>query len=97
MPERFSFFKPSKKVKKFKSGPSFAQRYGKHWPALRLKILTRDNWQCCLCGRLLQGAYEGQVDHKIRKSQGGSDSEDNLWSLCLRCHGRKSYEERKSS
>lgn len=94
MPERFGYFKP-KKARKFRAGPSFSKKYGKHWPALRLKILLRDNWQCRLCSRLCQLPGEAQVDHRVRKGLGGDDSESNLWTLCSRCHGKKSRMEQE--
>lgn len=92
MPKRFETFRP-RRPRKARFGPSFSQKYGKQWPALRLKILTRDNWQCRLCGRLCQDAGEAQVDHRVRKGLGGDDSETNLWTLCIRCHGKKSRSE----
>lgn len=73
--------------------PSPKIDYGKHWPAIRKRILTRDNWQCQRCGRVLGSRYEAQVDHVVAKRDGGDDSESNLQSLCLSCHGRKSRQE----
>lgn len=93
MVERFEFFRPKKGLKKRPIGPSFRQKYGPHWEALRRKILIRDNWQCQICGRVCQDKFEAQVDHKVRKGLQGDDSEANLWVLCSLCHGRKSRRE----
>jgi 5-methylcytosine-specific restriction protein A len=90
MPQRMKFHKR-------KSGKKPPRKqvlsYGPHWKNLRKKILTRDNWQCQKCGRICQDRWEAQVDHIVAKRDGGSDSEENLETLCLTCHGRKSREE----
>ena len=64
---------------------------------LRLIVLERDGWQCCLCGmtNAVHKATYGEsitVDHK----QGGgryAEQKDhrleNMWTLCLKCHGSK--------
>lgn len=49
---------------------------------LRKRILKRDKRICQICGKI--GA--GQVHHLIPKSKGGPDSEDNLVTLCGKCH-----------
>jgi len=50
---------------------------------LRMKILERDGWRCQQCGRRSQL----EVHHTYRRSRGGSDSQDNLITLCRTCHG----------
>ena len=49
-------------------------------------ILRRDNYTCQKCGRYAIV----EVDHKIPFSLGGSDANDNLWTLCERCNRGKS-------
>jgi 5-methylcytosine-specific restriction endonuclease McrA len=49
---------------------------------LMKRVLERDGWRCQNCG-LLENL---QVHHKIRRSQLGNDSLDNLVTLCAHCH-----------
>jgi len=55
----------------------------------RFYILKRDNYKCQLCGRTSQDGVKLEIDHKIAKSKGGSDDEDNLWVLCKECNSSK--------
>jgi 5-methylcytosine-specific restriction endonuclease McrA len=50
---------------------------------LKLKILERDNWHCQFCG----ARSDLQVHHIIYRSHGGPDSENNLITVCVTCHG----------
>jgi len=94
MPKRFEFFRP-KKPKQKQVGPSFSKRYGgKSWAATRKRVLARDNWQCVKCKRVCSDKWEAQVDHIVRKEVSNDDSEDNLQTLCFRCHGQKSLGEK---
>lgn len=56
----------------------------------RYKILKRDNFHCCLCGRGTEDGVKLEVDHKTPRSLGGSDTADNLWTLCFDCNRGKS-------
>jgi 5-methylcytosine-specific restriction endonuclease McrA len=51
-------------------------------------VYERDNWTCqgedCPGGWPLDKAPH----HKIKKSQGGSDTMENLATLCIHCHGK---------
>lgn len=61
------------------------------WQATRQRIWQRDQGRC-------QGPYcqhdlpyslslkEAQIDHILEKSQGGTDADANLRTLCRRCH-----------
>ncbi len=49
---------------------------------LRSQILQRDGWRCQFCGAM----SNLEVHHKIFRSQSGSDSEENLITLCWACH-----------
>jgi 5-methylcytosine-specific restriction endonuclease McrA len=51
--------------------------------ALRRRVLERDRWLCQFCGHRQQL----DIHHIIPRSRGGSDSEDNLITLCRTCHG----------
>lgn len=52
----------------------------------RFEILKRDNFKCTYCG---YGAKDGRklhVDHIIPRSQGGTDSFENLTTSCQECN-----------
>ena len=49
---------------------------------LRQHILRRDGWRCQLCGAMANL----EVHHKHFRSRSGHDSEENLITLCARCH-----------
>jgi 5-methylcytosine-specific restriction endonuclease McrA len=50
--------------------------------ALRREILKRDGWRCQFCGK----TADLQVHHIESRGQLGSDLEQNLLTLCSRCH-----------
>lgn len=50
-------------------------------------ISSRQGWKCGHCKSQLSHTYE--VDHIIALHEGGSNSVDNLISLCRNCHGEK--------
>lgn len=61
------------------------------------RIKKRDGYICQECGRVTPARLL-QVDHKLALAEGGTESDDNLQSLCIigddgGCHGRKSREE----
>lgn len=61
---------------------------------LRLRVLTRDQFRCVLCGRtpaLNPGAVL-HIDHIVPFSGGGLTSEANLRTLCERCNWGKGAE-----
>jgi 5-methylcytosine-specific restriction endonuclease McrA len=49
---------------------------------LRMKILERDGWRCQHCG----WRDQLQIHHLVRRSQSGTDCEENLIVLCSDCH-----------
>ena len=49
---------------------------------LRKEVLSRDGWQCQICG----SRQNLQVHHKQLRSQQGSDDDLNLITLCAGCH-----------
>lgn len=51
---------------------------------VRREVLDRDNEQCQLCGT--SGANRLQLHHVIYRSHGGRHDEENLVTLCWRCH-----------
>lgn len=58
----------------------------------RFRILQRDSFRCRLCGRQAneKEGLELHIDHKLPLAKGGTDDEDNLWTLCNECNGAKS-------
>lgn len=61
--------------------------YGINWEVLRQTVLDRDSYQCQegdgYCGGPLQ------IHHRVPISRGGSNSLDNLITLCYYHHSRK--------
>jgi len=74
-----------RKVKRIKLGKQIYRR-------LMKRVLERDGWRCRKCGSL----ENLQIHHKIKRSQQGNDSLDNLVTLCAYCHlaehGQLGYE-----
>jgi len=52
------------------------------YEALRQEVLRRDGWRCQSCGTM----SNLEVHHKQFRSHSGDDSEENLITLCARCH-----------
>ena len=67
----------------------------KAWAKIRQAVLIRDAWQCQDCARVCADKREAHVDHVKPKAQGGLDTLDNLRTLCIRCHGRKTVQEQR--
>ncbi len=59
---------------------------------LRFKVLKRDNFRCCFCGRspATTLGLELHIDHIIPYSKGGETTLDNLQTLCKDCNLGKS-------
>lgn len=85
--------KPNWELWQSRKGNRHERGYGNGWLLIRRYVLQRDNYLCQHC--LLSGRYTSatEVDHIIPKSLGGSDSYDNLQSLCKKCHSRKTSRE----
>ena len=54
---------------------------------LHRQILERDAWRCQMCGRM----QRLQVHHLEFRSRCGSDSEENLITLCAECHAQMHF------
>ena len=52
------------------------------WAQLRRHVFNRDGWQCVLCG----SRARLECDHIKGLGDGGSNSLDNLRTLCRSCH-----------
>jgi len=65
----------------------FASKYRpeESYITLRQEILKRDGYRCRQCG-----SFSGvEVHHIKRRLEGGSDTPENLITLCYRCHDSK--------
>jgi len=49
---------------------------------LRNQVLRRDGWRCQSCGEM----SNLEVHHQEFRSHSGDDSEQNLITLCAKCH-----------
>jgi cytolysin (calcineurin-like family phosphatase) len=60
-------------------------------PALRAKVLTRDNHICRACGFGGSPVYAGflDCDHAVAERNGGETTLDNLQTLCKVCNTHK--------
>ena len=54
------------------------------YEVLRLHVLRRDGWRCQLCGAM----SNLEVHHQQFRSHSGHDSEENMITLCVGCHGQ---------
>jgi hypothetical protein len=60
------------------------------------RIKLRDRYTCQACGKLRM-PKDLEIDHRVPISEGGSDTDQNLQSLCAgegQCHDLKSRAER---
>ncbi|MBI4591604.1 MAG: HNH endonuclease [Candidatus Rokubacteria bacterium] len=59
----------------------------------RYRILHRDQSRCRRCGRTPADGVRLVVDHIIPRDWGGSNDDENLWTLCEDCNlGKKAWE-----
>lgn len=63
------------------------------WRATRHYVRSRDAGLCFRCAYYGLAAHGAEVDHLIPVSQGGNDSTDNAWLLCMSCHREKTQRE----
>jgi ATP-dependent DNA helicase RecQ len=49
---------------------------------VRQQVLRRDGWRCQSCGTM----SNLEVHHREFRSHAGDDSEENLITLCVKCH-----------
>lgn len=83
---------PAKRPAWFKRpGTDIRKLTGRPWRRLVERIKLRDQYTCQKCGRV---TVEGDVDHRIPVSKGGTDDESNLQYLCREpCHRGKTIED----
>jgi 5-methylcytosine-specific restriction protein A len=85
--------KPKSNWAKYSKAGRHAAGYDSYWDKLRLTILARDRYLCQACLRLGIHKEARHVDHVVAKTFGGDNSPDNLQSLCIPCHKRKTQRE----
>lgn len=74
-------------------GSRHQRGYGAEWDRTRKRILDRDEGLCQPCLRAGRASAGTQVDHIVPKSQGGSDDDGNLQTICPECHRAKTARE----
>ena len=62
----------------------------------REAVFVRDNYTCQVCGKSLKDKVILTTHHNIHRSKGGSDSVDNLVTVCTGCHTTKNHQPGKS-
>jgi len=68
--------------------------YGHAWRKRRERIKAKANGMCELCaanGLIVPGT---DCDHKLPKSKGGTDEDENLQWICEECHKRKTQDDK---
>jgi 5-methylcytosine-specific restriction endonuclease McrA len=61
------------------------------WQRTRAAVRRRDGNACTVCG----ATERLSVHHIVPARQGGSDEQENLVTLCRRCHGRAEAQTRR--
>jgi RNA-directed DNA polymerase len=68
------------------------------WADIRLTVLKRDGWTCRFCKEVVTNET-AEVDHILRyshyKRPVDANRPENLWTLCIDCHARKTEWERQ--
>lgn len=62
-------------------------RGGRPWRRIRERVLKRDGYLCQPCRRKGRLTPAAEVHHVKALSQGGTDDDGNLLSMCSDCHG----------
>lgn len=97
MPSRIPAFRPPRVVMRRREDRPNAYQRGycsEAHKAWRLRVLTRDGWQCRACGRVCDDKREAHADHIVPITEGGARYDvDNGQTLCVRCHGSKTRKE----
>lgn len=67
-----------------------------NWRSIRHERARRDDYTCGNCGRRRDdpGVEQLHVHHIVPRSKGGTDKQDNLKTLCKRCHNSIHHDEK---
>ncbi|XOV66222.1 MAG: HNH endonuclease [Fluviicola sp.] len=58
----------------------------------KARIRKRDGYRCQACGRSVNDDVVLHIDHKVPLAWGGTNLDDNLWTLCDECNqGKKDF------
>lgn len=61
-------------------------KYPDTWSVIRARVFERDGKRCTVC----DSTHRLEVDHIVPVAEGGLPNDDNLRTLCARCHaGRR--------
>jgi 5-methylcytosine-specific restriction endonuclease McrA len=74
--------------------PAIKRIVGRRHGRIRDRILLRDEYRCCICGRLGK-PMDLEVDHIVPLHLGGAESDSNRSTICRKCHALKSAVEGK--
>lgn len=66
---------------------------GRAWQRMRADTLRRDRGLCIICLAAGRVQLAAEVDHVTPLADGGTDTPENLQSLCTPCHLAKSSAE----
>jgi hypothetical protein len=58
-------------------------------PKLRFRVMQRDHFRCCFCGRSQREEVLLHIDHIVPWSDGGRTIFENLQTLCRLCNAGK--------
>lgn len=81
---------PSHKVADQRPSRALRPPTGAAKARLRRSTLARDSWTCRGCGVVDRSGRSLQADHITPLSLGGDNSLENMQTLCVECHSKKS-------
>lgn len=80
----YRWVNPNKHTKKPKIRKNASKRI-KIQSEQRDRIYKRDGYRCIKCGM----KYDLNIHHKKKVSEGGTNDDDNLVTLCVPCHAEE--------
>ena len=67
---------------------------GRPWQRIRKRILERDKYLCQHCLREGKFTMANEIDHIVPLEHGGTNDDDQLQSLCIPHHRKKTASDR---
>ena len=77
------------------SGVEYQQGTLSGWENLKAYAKWRDGYKCRVCGKSAKDGARLEVHHIRRRADGGSDTPDNVVTLCHECHENHHKEAKK--